>query len=113
MKSSPEPVWKQHRRNQEKVKGSTSGGGTVESGGKAAVAATGSSGGTREGQVLKARKLTHRLGKASAEGKFSKDEVLEVLQRVSGKVNGGLGWWGPGGIVDRGFCGRYWRVRFL
>ncbi|CAM9612807.1 unnamed protein product, partial [Scytosiphon promiscuus] len=36
----------------------------------------------REGDIQTGRKLTQRLGKASAEGSFNKDEVLKVLQKL-------------------------------
>lgn len=93
MKSSPEPIWKQHRRIKEgKSKSGGAGGGSAvpESVVKAAPApapaastAGSSASSTRESQIQTARKLTHKLGKVSAEGKFSKDGVLEALQKVT------------------------------
>ncbi|CAN0468520.1 unnamed protein product, partial [Laminaria digitata] len=106
MKSSPEPIWKQHRRIKEgKGKtggtGSSSGGGGGGGGGggsgataaepvqTSAAAGSGSGSGSgsgasssRESQIQTGRKLTQKLGKVSAEGKFSKDGVLEALQRL-------------------------------
>lgn len=87
MKSSPEPIWKQHRRikeekekekQKEKSSSGTSGGSESSAGNKSSSAG----GGNRESQVQTGRKLTQRLGKASTEGKFNKDEVLEVLRKV-------------------------------
>lgn len=51
----------------------------------------GAGGGTGaiEGRVQTGRKLTQRLGKASAESRFNKEEVLEVLRRVSTVGEGG------------------------
>lgn len=88
MKSSLEPIWKQHRRIKEKKSGDAGGGGVgtsdgVVGKGSAAAAAGGQSVGNKENQIQAGRKLTQRLGKASTESKFSKGEVLEVLQRVS------------------------------
>ena len=40
-------------------------------------------GSNRESQILTAQKLTQRLGKSSVEGKFGKDDVLDVLRGVS------------------------------
>ena len=87
MKSSPEPIWKQHRRikeekekekQKEKSSSGTSGGSESSAGNKSSSAG----GSNRESQVQTGRKLTQRLGKASTEGKFNKDEVLEVLRKV-------------------------------
>lgn len=87
MKSSPEPIWKQHRRiKEEKEKGGGGGGG----GTSGASEGTPAGGGNRDSQVQiqTGRKLTLRLGKASAEGKFNKDEVLEVLCKVRSPPSG-------------------------
>lgn len=90
MKNSPEPIWKQHRRikeekEREKEKGGGGGGtrGAPESAANKSSGAPPPGGGNREGQIQTGRKLTQRLGKASTEGKFNKDEVLEVLRKVS------------------------------
>lgn len=86
MKSSPEPVWKQHRRikeEKEKEKGKEKdGSGTRGASESAASRSSLGRGGNRESQIQTGRKLTQRLGKASAEGKFNKEEVLEVLRKV-------------------------------
>lgn len=91
MKSSPEPIWKQHRRikeekekekHKEKSSGGTSGG-SENSAANRSPSSAGGGAGNRESQIQTGRKLTQRLGKASTEGNFNKDEVLEVLRKVS------------------------------
>lgn len=99
MKSSSEPIWKQHRRQTQEGQQQ---GGKVGGGGKGTSDATGSrkspasvpggrdsnsSAGTGN-SIQIGRKLTQKLGKASAEGKFNKEEVLEILQRVRKKAFG-------------------------
>lgn len=92
MKSSPEPIWKQHRRiKEEKGKGngstSASSAATESPSVKAAPAAAAGAGAgsssSREADIQTGRKLTQRLGKASTEGSFNMEEVLEILQKVS------------------------------
>lgn len=100
MKSSPEPVWKQHRRIKEEQGRLVGGGSSGRSSGTAESAATGKpggAGGTRESQIETGRKLTQTLGRASTEGKFNKEELLEALQKVKeGRANRGRDWIGGG-----------------
>lgn len=105
MKSSSEPIWKQHRRMKEeqgKGSGGGGGGGTSDSAAAGKAAAVGppagaGAGGNRESEIQTGRKLTQRLAKAGVEGKFNKEEVLEILQKVrkrgarSGEAVGGRG----------------------
>lgn len=121
MKSSPEPIWKQHRRfkeekEREKEKGGGGTSGLSESSASKSPSGAPAAGGNRDSQsqIQTGRKLTHRLGKASAEGKFNKDEVLEVLQKVRlvvRTVEGGTeqSWTvcGRGGGRGRGFKSWY------
>ncbi|CAN0458010.1 unnamed protein product, partial [Ectocarpus sp. 12 AP-2014] len=44
--------------------------------------AGGGAGGNRESEIQTGRKLTQRLAKAGVEGKFNKEEVLEILQKL-------------------------------
>lgn len=90
MKSSSEPIWKQHRRmkeEQEKGSGGGGGGGTSDSATPGKAVAVGapagaSTGGNRESEIQTGRKLTQRLAKAGVEDKFNKEEVLEILHKV-------------------------------
>lgn len=91
MKSSPEPIWKQLRRikeEKEKEKGGGGGGGGASGAPESAASKSPSAPSAvvavnREGQIQTGRKLTQRLGRATVEGKFNKDEVLEALRKVS------------------------------
>lgn len=115
MKNSREPIWKQHRRITEKGNGGASGGGseTGENTTKVpvltpvAVAATGSvagaggKGGSRESQVEAGKKLTQKLAKSSAEGRFSRKDVLDILQKVSYARDVAVNSFGSAGNVVR------------
>ncbi|CAN0072008.1 unnamed protein product [Ascophyllum nodosum] len=84
-KNSSQRVGKQHRRDIEKTKRGgnpdNAGGGGGGGGGRAEMATSGTGAGSnRESQILTAQKLTQRLGKSSVEGKFGKDDVLDVLR---------------------------------
>lgn len=107
MKSSPEPIWSQHRRSlQEGQQDSKNGSGPAASdaGGGAKAPASSPQEGREKSSAASASvtgastsssasasptiqiglKLTRRLGKASVQGSFNKEEVLEVLKEVSG-----------------------------